>query len=63
MNIGITDATLAIVTINKDMKSSNYPVFYAENEKELQDRALIISKTMGGMVHDVLKGTLIIVRH
>ncbi|MDU6248166.1 MAG: hypothetical protein E6612_04505, partial [Paeniclostridium sordellii] len=32
-------------------------------EKELQDRALIISKTMGGMVHDVLHGTLIIVRH
>ncbi|MFR3071562.1 MAG: capping complex subunit for YIEGIA [Paeniclostridium sp.] len=52
-----------MVTINKDMKSSIFPVFYAENEKELQDRALIISKTMGGMVHDVLKGTLIIVRH
>lgn len=63
MNVGITDTTLAIVTINKNMKSSIFPVFYAENEKELQDRALIISKTMGGMVHDVLKGTLIIVRH
>ncbi len=63
MNIGITDATLAIITMNKDMKSSLFPVFYAENEKELQDRALIISKTMGGMVHDVLYGTLIIVRH
>ncbi|MGL5643090.1 MAG: capping complex subunit for YIEGIA [Paraclostridium sp.] len=63
MNIGITDATLAIITINKDMKSSAFPVFYAENEKDLQDRALIISKTMGGMVHDVLHGTLIIVRH
>ncbi|GAA0707732.1 hypothetical protein GCM10008904_17190 [Paraclostridium ghonii] len=63
MNIGITDATLAIVTTNKEMKSANIPVFYAEDEKELQERGLIISKTMGGMVHDVLHGTLIIVRH
>ena len=63
MNVGITDATLAIVTTNKEMKSVNVPIFYAENEKELQERGLIISKTMGGMVHDVLHGTLIIVRH
>lgn len=63
MNVGITDATLAIVTTDKEMKSTNVPIFYAENEKELQERGLIISKTMGGMVHDVLHGTLIIVRH
>lgn len=63
MNVGITDVTLAIITTNKEMKSANIPVFYAENEKELQERGLIISKTMGGMVHDVYHGTLIVVKH
>ncbi|MGL5714669.1 MAG: capping complex subunit for YIEGIA [Paraclostridium sp.] len=63
MNVGITEATLAIVTMDKAMKSSIFPVFYADNEKELQERALLISKTMGAMVHDVLHGTLIIVKH
>ena len=63
MNIGITDAVLAIVTMDKNMKSASHPVFYVENQEELENRSLIISKTMGGMVHDVLNGTFIIVKH
>jgi hypothetical protein len=63
INIGITEAVLAIITMDKNMKSASYPVFYAENKEELENRALIISKTMGGMVHDALNGTLMIVKH
>jgi len=63
-NIGINDYTLAIITTDKDMKiSGGCPVFYAKDEADLQNKAMLISKCVGGMVHDMTNGTLIVVKH
>lgn len=64
MDIGITDYTLAIITLDKNLKmSGGCPIFYADDEEELQNRAMLMSKCVGGVVHDMKKGTLIIVKH
>ncbi|MDR1773832.1 MAG: hypothetical protein LBR30_03030 [Clostridioides sp.] len=63
-NIGINEFALAIVTTDKEMNiSGGCPVFFVESEEELQKKALLISKCFGGMVHDMTKGTLIVVKH
>lgn len=63
-NIGINDYTLAVITTDKEMKAGGgCPIFYAKDDKELQERALLISKCVGGAVHDMTNGTLIIVKH
>ena len=63
-NMNLTEYTLAIVTTDKNMQSGGgCPIFYAKDNKDLQHRAMLISKSVGGMVHDVTNGTLIIVKH
>ncbi|WP_024621853.1 capping complex subunit for YIEGIA [Metaclostridioides mangenotii] len=62
--IGVNDYTLAIITTDKEMKiSGGCPIFYAKDEAELQNKAMLISKCVAGMVHDMTNGTLIIVKH
>lgn len=64
MNTGITDFTLAIVTIDKNMNiSGGCPIFYVNDETELQKQAMLVSKCVGGMVHAMNNKTLIIVKH
>ncbi|MEG1311290.1 MAG: hypothetical protein RR942_10330 [Romboutsia sp.] len=63
MNVGINEYTLAIVTTDKEMKSAGCPIFYANDEKDLQHKAMLMSKSVSGMVHDMTNGTLIIVKH
>ncbi len=64
MDYGIKDSIIAIVTTNRSMAGSpNSPVFYAENREEGERTALLIAKCTRGMVHDLLGGTYIIVRH
>lgn len=64
MNIGLNEYTLAVITTNKEMKSvGGCPIFYAENEKDLQHKAMLMAKCVSGMVHDMTNGTLIIVKH
>ena len=63
-NVGFNEYTLAIVTTDKEMKViGGCPIFYAEDENELQNKAMLISKCVGGMVHDMTNGTLIVVKH
>lgn len=63
MNIGINEYALAIITTNTNIKSGGCPVFYAKDNKELQNKAMLTSKCVGGMVHEITPGTLIIVKH
>lgn len=63
-NVGITEYTLALITTNKNMNPvGGCPIFYAENDEDLQKKALLMSKCVSGMVHEIAKGTLIIVKH
>lgn len=63
-NIGINEYTLAIITTDKNMTiSGGCPIFYAADNKELQKKAMLMAKSVGGMVHDMTNGTLIVVKH
>lgn len=63
-NIGINEYTLAIITTDKSMTiSGGCPIFYAQDNKELQKKAMLMAKSVGGMVHDMTNGTLIVVKH
>ncbi len=63
MNVGLYVCTLGIITINKEVKNAGCPDFYVKDDKDLQQKALLMSKTVGGMVHQIDKETLIIVKH
>lgn len=64
INTSMTEYTLGVITMDKNMKQiGGCPIFYAENEDELQHKAMLMAKNVGGMVHDMTKGTLIIVKH
>ena len=64
MNIGITDYTLGIITTDKNMKTvGGCPIIYADDNKDLQNKAMLMAKSVGGMVHSITNGTLIVVKH
>lgn len=63
-NIEINSATLAIITTDKNMNTiGGCPVFYANNDDELQKRAMLFAKCVNGMVHQITDEVLIVVRH
>ena len=63
-NIEINSATLAIITTNKNFNASGgCPIFYANNDEELQKRSLLFAKCVGGMVHEITEDILIVVKH
>ena len=64
MNIGITDYTLGIITTDKSMKTvGGCPIIYADDNDDLQNKAMLMAKSVGGIVHSMTKGTLIVVKH
>ncbi|AYO30375.1 MAG: hypothetical protein PWR06_347 [Thermoanaerobacteraceae bacterium] len=62
-NVGIKEAILAVVTLDKQQPASGVPVFYAKDEKERDKIAMYLSKILSAMTHDLENGTYIIVRH
>ncbi len=63
-DVGITEYALAVVTTNKEMKyGGGCPIFYAEDNTELQKKSMLMAKSVGGMVHQIEQNTLIIVKH
>lgn len=48
MNIGITDYTLGIITTDKNMKPvGGCPIIYANDNKDLQNKAMLMAKSVG----------------
>lgn len=63
-NIEINSATLALITTDKNMNAiGGCPIFYADNDEELQNRAMLFAKCVSGMVHQITDEVLIVVRH
>lgn len=63
-NIEINSATLALITTDKNMNTiGGCPIFYADNDEELQKRAMLFAKCVNGMVHQITDEILIVVRH
>ena len=63
-NIEINSATLALITTDKNMNTiGGCPIFYADNDEELQKHAMLFAKCVNGMVHQITDEVLIVVRH
>ncbi|QJA09265.1 hypothetical protein HF520_09980 [Romboutsia sp. CE17] len=63
-NVGLNEFTLAVITTDKNMNPvGGCPIFYANDNDDLQNKALLMSKCVSGMVHQISEGTLIIVKH
>lgn len=63
-NTSLTEYTLAIITTDKNLQNSGgCPIFHANDNKDLQHKAMLMAKSVGGMVHELTHGTLIIVKH
>lgn len=63
-DIGLNSYTLAVITTDKNMNTlGGCPVFYANNDDDLQNKALLVAKCMDGMVHEISEEVLIVVRH
>ncbi|MDR0879982.1 MAG: hypothetical protein LBN09_04660 [Clostridioides sp.] len=63
-NIGISDYALAVVTKDVNLKfGGGCPIFYVKDDKEMEKKAMLLSKFLGGTVHDLTGGILIVVKH
>ncbi|HAA09774.1 MAG: capping complex subunit for YIEGIA [Syntrophomonadaceae bacterium] len=64
MDAGLKEVILAIITWNPDkVKGGGCPVFYAQDQKEMEKTALLLARILGGMVHDLENDVYIIVKH
>jgi len=64
MDVGFKEVLIAIVTTKENSVSGgSVPTFYAENHKDQERIALLLSKITKGMIHDLENGCYIIVRH
>ena len=63
-DIGINSYTLAVITTDKNMNTSGgCPIFYANDDYDLQKKALLMAKCVDGMVHQISDEVLIVVKH
>lgn len=63
-DIGINSYTLAVITTDKNMNTSGgCPIFYANDDNDLQKKALLMAKCVDGMVHQISDEVLIVVKH
>ena len=63
-DIGINSYTLAVITTDKNMNTSGgCPSFYANDDDDLQKKALLMAKCVDGMVHQISDEVLIVVKH
>ncbi|NLM53256.1 MAG: hypothetical protein GX197_10615 [Firmicutes bacterium] len=63
MEVSITKAILAAVTITRDERVTGVPVFYAESEEEMVEISVILSRVLEAVAHDMGNGVYIIVKH
>lgn len=56
---------LAIITTkeNQDKVSGGIPIFYTDNQEEMEKLSSLIARLTLGMVHDLDNGIKIIIRH
>lgn len=62
----INNYILAIVTLNEDkdkLANGSTPVFYAEDEEELEYITQLISRLTISMAHDLGNGVYILIKH
>ncbi|NLT96057.1 MAG: hypothetical protein GXW85_11130 [Clostridia bacterium] len=63
MDVAIKDGILAVVTAYPNKVQGNVAVFVTENDQESERIALLLSRILAAMVHDLENGVYIIVKH
>jgi len=64
MNTGISNYILAIITLDANkVKPGGCPVFIVQNQEELERTSILLSRILGGIVHDLENGVYFICRH
>lgn len=63
MDTRLADTILAVVTTDKNKVGGGAPVFYTENESELEKVANILQRATTSMAHDLGNGVYILVKH
>ncbi|MEN6461718.1 MAG: hypothetical protein ABFC94_10155 [Syntrophomonas sp.] len=64
MDIDIKEYLLAIITINpENVRGGGCPIFIATDEEQQQKISLLLSRILGGIVHDLENGVYLIVKH
>lgn len=64
MEIQINEVILAIITLEQKLISGGgCPVFLAVDENELHKISLYLAKILGGVVHDLENGVLLVCKH
>lgn len=54
---------LAAITLNKEKVAGGVPIFYVENEEDMEEMAASLANILNGSVHKLITGTVIIVKH
>ncbi|HKM42526.1 MAG TPA: hypothetical protein VJZ70_00865 [Limnochordia bacterium] len=54
---------LAVCAMDKAKVSGGAPIFYAADQDELSELAMLISRIFGAAAHDLHNGVFIIVKH
>lgn len=61
----LTNNIIAIVT-NKDNRKKidgGVPIFYTENDEQLEEISVLLARITLGMVHDLGNGVKVIIKH
>ncbi|MGZ4134236.1 MAG: capping complex subunit for YIEGIA [Tumebacillaceae bacterium] len=59
----ITNYILAVCTTQRESVVGSAPIFYCQDEQELQATATALEKIMDAMAHEIRPGVVIMVKH
>lgn len=59
----LVGTVLAVITVDPELVAGGAPIFIAGTKEEQEKMALVLSRILKGMVHDLENGVLIIVKH
>lgn len=63
MKVQAADQVLAVITIHSDKVGGQAPIFYAEDQEEMEKLATYLSRIFMAAIHDLDNGVYIIVKH
>ncbi|HZW82292.1 MAG TPA: hypothetical protein VFF14_02565 [Candidatus Deferrimicrobium sp.] len=63
MQVALQDSILAVITTETANVAANVPVFFVASKEEQERLALLLSRIMNAMAHDLENGVFIIVKH
>ncbi|MFW5998305.1 MAG: capping complex subunit for YIEGIA [bacterium] len=64
-NTNLTNEIIAIITNkeNSDKIDGGVPIFYTDNDEQLEEISMLLARITLGMVHDLGNGVKLIIKH